>query len=47
MMNALVVIVALAIHVVHTALGLPALEGIEQAILSPGILPHMRYRRPW
>lgn len=46
-MNPLIAIAALAIHAIHTALGLPSLEGIEQAILSPGILPRMSLRRFW
>lgn len=45
-MNPLLLITALTIHVVHTALGLPALEGIEQAIMSPGLnISYIKIRR--
>jgi hypothetical protein len=40
-MNPLLALAAVVIHAVHTALGLPALEGIEQVILSPG--PNVQY----
>jgi len=42
-MSPLLMLLATAVHVAHTALGLPTLEGIEQFILSPG--PNISYIR--
>jgi hypothetical protein len=42
-MNPLLTLAAIMIHIIHTVLGLPALEGIDQIILSPG--PNMQYLR--
>jgi hypothetical protein len=45
-MSPFLMLLAAIIHCTHIALGLPALEGIEQAILAPGpSVSYMRLRR--
>jgi hypothetical protein len=46
-MSPFLMLLATVVHCMHMALGLPALEGIEQTLLAPGpSVSFMRLRRP-